>query len=71
VKAESIRETEYITNIEMNKILIWVKNNKIYSNEQKSNAMVISRRKRRENKKISIYMNNKPLEQVQKLKTWE
>jgi hypothetical protein len=48
VKAESIREAENITNIEMNKILIWAKNNKINFNEQKSKAMVISRRKRKE-----------------------
>jgi hypothetical protein len=30
--------------------------------------MVISRMKRKENKDISVYMNNKPLEQVQKTK---
>jgi len=68
VKAESIRDAENITNIEMNKILNWAKNNKINFNEQKSKAMVISRRKRKENKEITVYMNNKPLEQVQKIK---
>ena len=52
----------------MNKILNWAKNNKINFNEQKSKAMVISRRKRKENKEITVYMNNKPLEQVQKIK---
>ena len=51
VKAESIREAENITNIEMNKILNWDKNNKINFNEQKSKAMVISRRKREKIKK--------------------
>jgi hypothetical protein len=56
--------------MEMNEILIWVKNNKINFNEQKSKAMVTSGRKRKENKEISIYMN-KPLEQVQKSSTWE
>jgi hypothetical protein len=35
VKAESVREAENITNIEMGKILIWAKNNKIKFNEQK------------------------------------
>jgi hypothetical protein len=30
--------------------------------------MVISQRKRKENKEVSVYMNNKPLEQVQKIK---
>jgi hypothetical protein len=68
VKAESTQEAENITNIEMNKILFWAKNNKINFNEQKSKAMVISRRKRKENKEISIYINNKPLEQGQKIK---
>ena len=71
VNAESIREAENITNIEMNKILNWAKNNKININEQKSKAMVISRRKRKENKEIAVYMNNKPLEHVQKLNIWE
>jgi formyltetrahydrofolate synthetase len=51
VKAESIRDAENIINIEMNKILNWAKNNKINFNEQKSKAMVISRRKRKENKR--------------------
>jgi len=51
----------------MNKIL-WAKNNKINFNEQKSKVMVISRRKRKEKKEISLYMINKFLEQVQKTK---
>jgi hypothetical protein len=62
-----MRSRKY-TNIEMNKISMWAKNNKINFNEQKSKVMVISRRKRRENKEISVYMNNKLLEQVQKIK---
>jgi hypothetical protein len=68
VKAESIREAENITNIQMGKILILAKNNKIKFNEQKSKAIVISRRNRKENKELLVYMNNKPLEQVQKIK---
>jgi hypothetical protein len=35
VKAESIREAENITNIEMNKILTWAKNNKLNERNQK------------------------------------
>jgi hypothetical protein len=65
VKADSIREAENVTIIEMNKILIWAKNNKIIFNEQQSKVMVISGRKRKENKNISVYMNNNLLEQVQ------
>ena len=68
VKAEGIREAVNITNIEMSKISNWAHNNKINFNEQKSKVMVISRRKRKENKDISVYMNKKPLEQVQKIK---
>ena len=52
----------------MNKVLNWAKNNKIKFNEQKPKAMVISRRKSKENKEILIYMNNKILEQVQSIK---
>jgi hypothetical protein len=68
VKAESIREAENITNIEMNKILTWAKNNKLNFNEEKSKVMVISRRKRKEKKENTVGMNNKILEQVQKIK---
>ena len=71
VKAEGIREAENITNIEMSKISNWAHNNKISFKEQKSKVMILSRRKRKENKEISVYMNNKPLEQVQKLNIWE
>ena len=56
VKAESIREAQNITNIEMNKVLTWAKNNILNFNEQNSKFMVISRRKRKENKKISVYV---------------
>jgi hypothetical protein len=71
VKAESTREAENITNIEMNRIINWAKTNKINFNEYKSKGMVISRREREENKEITVYMNNKLLEQVQKLNIWE
>ena len=65
VKAESIREAENLTNIEMGKITRWAKNNKINFNENKSKVMLITRGKRKENKGLAVYMNNKRLEQVQ------
>jgi hypothetical protein len=37
-------------------------------NEQKSTAMLVSRRKRKEQKEIKIYLNYKPLEQVNRMK---
>jgi hypothetical protein len=52
VKAECIRDAENITNIEMSKISNWAHNNKISFNEQKSKVLVISRRKRKENKEF-------------------
>jgi len=67
VKAETIREEENLASIEMGKITRWAKNNKIKFNENKSKAMLI-RRKRKENKAIAVYLNNKRLEQVQKIR---
>jgi hypothetical protein len=67
LKAESIREAENSTNMERNKRLTRKKNKKLTFNEEKSNAMVITRRKREENKEISVYMNNNIIEQVQKI----
>ena len=52
----------------MGKITRWVKNNKIKFNENKSKAMLITRRKMKENKAIAVYLNNKRLEQVQKIR---
>jgi hypothetical protein len=68
VKAESIREAENISNIRMNKLLIWAINTKINFNEKKSKAMVISQRKIKENQEISVYMKNRLLEKVPKIK---
>jgi len=47
----------------MSKITASSRNNKITFNEDKPKFM-ISRRKIKENKKINIYLNNKPLQQV-------
>jgi ribonuclease HI len=68
VRAESIREAENIINIELGKITTWAKNNKISFNETKSKVMLITRRKRKENKELAIYLNNVKLEQVDKIK---
>jgi HD superfamily phosphohydrolase len=68
VKTEIIREAENNKNLETNKISIWTKNNKIRVKEQKSNVMSISQWKRKEKKEITIYVNCKPLEHVQKIK---
>ena len=68
VKGETVSEAENFTNIEMRKITEWAKNNKICFNEDKSKTMLVSRRKRKEKKEVSVYLNNKRLEQVIKMK---
>ena len=68
VESESIREAENLTNTEMGKIIRWAKNNEINFNNNKSQAMLITRRKRKENKEIAVCMNNKRLEQEQTIR---
>ena len=68
IKAESIREAENIANVEMSKISEWGKENKIRFNEQKSEVMLMTRRKRKERKELEIYLNNKPSLQIHSLK---
>jgi hypothetical protein len=71
VKAEMVREAQNYASIDISKITKWGKGNKITFNEQKSKAMVITRKKGRENKDVSIYLNNKPLEQFNNIKYLE
>ena len=59
-------EAENISNTEMSKITAWSRNNKINFNEDKSKIMIISRRKRKENKEINTYLNNKPLQRYKR-----
>jgi ribonuclease HI len=68
IRSETIRAAENISNVEMSKITKWAKNNKINFNEEKSKVMVISRRKRKENKEVNIYLNTKSLQQVTTMK---
>jgi hypothetical protein len=67
IRSSTTRAAENISNIEMYKITTWAKNNKISFNE-KSKFMIVSRRKRKENKEINIYINNKSLKQVTQMK---
>jgi ribonuclease HI len=67
-KVESIPRAENIMNAELSKISAWAKGNKLKFNEQKSQVMLMSRQKRKENKEVKIYLNNKPLIQVRSIK---
>jgi hypothetical protein len=66
-RAESIGEVENNANIEMDKIAKKARDNKIKFNEEKSKVMLLTRRKRKEQKWVAVYLN-KAIPQVQKLK---
>jgi len=68
IRADSIREAENIANVEMGKITMRAENNKTKFNEEKSQVMLITSRKRKEQKEIFVYINNKAIIQLQKLK---
>ena len=68
--AESIPEVENIMNVELSKISFWARENKLQFNEQKSQVVLMTRRKRKKNKEVKIYINNKPLLQVGSMKYW-
>jgi hypothetical protein len=59
---------ENYLNAELSKITLWSKNNKTKFNEKKSKVMLASRRKQRENRDITIYLHNKPIDQVTQMK---
>ena len=67
-KGNTVLQAINYANIEMGKIESWARDNKYRFNELKSKTMLITRRKRRENKEINIFLNNKQLEQVNTMK---
>jgi hypothetical protein len=67
-RGDLVRAVENYTKVELSKINGWAKTNKIKFNDIKSKVMLVSRRKRKENKNITVYLNNKPLEQVTQMK---
>jgi len=68
IGAESIGVVENNTNIEVDIVANWARDNKIKFNEEKSKVMLLTRRKRKEQKQMAVYLNNKTIPQVQKLK---
>jgi len=64
----TVVEEENYTYTELRKITVWLKDFKIEFNENKSTAMLVSRRKRKERKEINAFLNYKLLKQVNKIK---
>jgi len=52
----------------MDEIADWERDNKITFNEEKSKVILLTRRKRREQTKVAVYLKNKAIPEVQKLK---
>jgi len=67
-KGDSVRAVENYANVELGKIDGWSRRNKIKFNDKKSKVMLVTRRKRREDKRITLYLHYKPLEQVTQMK---
>jgi len=63
-----VKAMENYVNVELCKINEWMKNNKARFKNKKSEVMLVSRRKRKENKNITVYINNKKLMQVTQIK---
>ena len=63
-RGDSIWAVENYAKVEMRKINEWSRRNKIKFKDKKSKAMLVTGRKRREDKDITIYLHFKPLEQV-------
>jgi hypothetical protein len=70
-KGDSIAEAENFMNLELSKITDWARSNKIRFNENKSKAMLMSRRNRKDRKNVEIYVNNRIIEQVNSKNTLE
>jgi len=67
-RGNSVRAVENYVNIELSKIKRWSKNKKTKFNDKKSKVILVSRRKRKGNKNLTVYLNHKPLDQVTQMK---
>jgi hypothetical protein len=66
IRENSVRAVENYANAEMSKTDEWSRRNKIKFNDKKCKVMLVTRRKRRENKNITIYLHFQPLEQARR-----
>ena len=67
-RGRTMLETENYANEDITKIERWTRDNKIKFNENKSKVLVVTRKRKRDNENVNIYINNKPIEQVEELK---
>ena len=67
-KGKTLLEAENFANVELQKISNWSKNNKIKYNEQKSKVLLITKRRRKIDTRLNIFLNYKLIEQVTTMK---
>jgi hypothetical protein len=67
-KGVSVRAVENYANVELGKMDGCSRRNKIKFNDKKSKVVLVTRRKRREDRRIALYLHFKPLEQVTQMK---
>jgi len=65
---DSIRALENYAIAEMSKVTDWSKKNKMIFNDEETKAMLVTKRKRREDKDIKIYLHFKPIEHFIQMK---
>ena len=63
-----MKATENYANVEISKIEGWARRNKTKFNDKKSKVLLVTRRKRKEDKEIVLYLHSKPIEQVRQMK---
>jgi len=68
VRGDSVRAVENYSNGELSEITARAKRNKIRFNNEKSEVLLVSRRKRKEPKAIQVYLKDKILKQVTTIK---
>jgi hypothetical protein len=67
-RVDSVQAVENYANVEISKIDGCSRRNNIRFKEKKSKVMLVTRRKQREHKDITLYLHFKPIEQVTHLK---
>jgi hypothetical protein len=63
-KGKSAREVENFTNLELSIMERWSRRNKVRFNEKKTKVMLVTRRKRGEDKTIILYLHSRPIDNL-------
>ena len=67
-RGDSVRTVENYANVELSKIEGLSRRNEITLNDKKDKVMLVTRRKRKKDKDITLYLHSKLVKQVRQLK---